>query len=157
MDWTIFTKHRTGIEQRLIENDKKIFSSIQNFNVSDKLFYCIAFNEDLCSCLFLNLQSGIQTSYSASVFINESFFYRARPTGTLHWLVLKCCIHKNFECLVEKCFLQFYFRIYFSMRMEYAPRMLIIIFINHALKTTRFMINFYPIHRKMSRAKMILK
>lgn len=91
------------------------------------------------------------------VFINESFFYRARPTGTLHWLVLKCCIHKNFECLVEKCFLQFYFRIYFSMRMEYAPRMLIIIFRNHALKTIRFMINLCPIHRKTNRAKMILK
>lgn len=41
--------------------------------------------------------------------------------------------------------------------MEYAPRMLIIIFRNRTLKTTRFMINLYPIHRKMSRAKMILK
>lgn len=34
------------------------------------------------------------------------------------------------------------------MHMEYAPRMLIIIFRNRSLKTTRFMINLYPIHRK---------
>lgn len=157
MDWIIFTKHRTGIEQRSIENNKIFLVpyKISKFRINDFIVSLLRFvlmfifeftvrNLDQLQCFCLKGCSSVKVSFIV-------------PDKQELQLVLNSCIHKKFDCRLEKCFLQFYFRIYFSMHMEYAPRMLIVIFRNRAFKTTRFMINLCRIHRKMNRAKMILK
>lgn len=153
MDWTIFTKRRTGIEQRSIENNKIFLVpyKISKFRINDFIVSLLRFVLMFIFEFTVRNLDQLLNGYSS---VKVSFIV---PDQQELQLVLKCCIHTNFECLLEKCFLQFYFKTDFSMHMEYAPRMLIIIFRNRALKTTRFMINLCRIHRKMNRAKMILK
>lgn len=76
MDWTIFTKHRTGIEQRSIENNNIFLVpyKISKFRINDFIVSLLRF------VLMFSQEFRLAIKW---VFIGESFVYSARPTGTL--------------------------------------------------------------------------